>query len=204
MDSRQRILEHMKRFGEASVADLSRALRLTPVTIRHHLEALQAEQLLEPPQARRKTGPGRPEMVYRLSPVADRSMPRNYGELCACMLREVQDDSSGRPLSRLLTRMGEREGLAARPRGEPGSRARHRAVQEHLEARGYFPRLEREDDQLRLTLANCPYLEAAQAAPALCLFDRALLQSLFGQPVRMAGRIVLGEPVCTFYVEDVP
>ena len=46
MDSRQRILEHMKRAGEASVAELSRALRLTPVTIRHHLEALQGERLL--------------------------------------------------------------------------------------------------------------------------------------------------------------
>src|SRR3989304_3566124 len=142
MDSRQRILEHMKRSGEAAVAELSRALRLTPVTIRHHLEALQSERLLEAPQARRKTGPGRPEMVYRLSPGADRSMPPKYGE--------------------------------------------------------------REGGDLKLTLANCPYLEAARATPALCLFDLGLLQSLFGRPVRMAGRIVQQAPVCTFYVEDGP
>jgi len=108
MDSRQRILEHMKRAGEASVAELSRALRLTPVTIRHHLETLQSERLLEAPEARRKTGPGRPEMVYRLSPVADRSMPRNYGELCACLLREFQEQPTGRPLTRILTEVGER------------------------------------------------------------------------------------------------
>jgi predicted ArsR family transcriptional regulator len=204
MDSRQRILEHMKRAGEASVAELSRALRLTPVTIRHHLESLQSERLLEAPQARRKTGPGRPEMVYRLSPVADRSMPRNYGELCACLLREFQEQPTGRPLAGILTEVGEREGRAVQTRGDPGSRSRRGAVQEHLEERGYFPRIEREGDDLKLTLANCPYLEAARATPALCLFDLGLLQSLFGRPVRMAGRIVQQAPVCTFYVEDGP
>jgi predicted ArsR family transcriptional regulator len=204
MDSRQRILEHMKRAGEASVAELSRALRLTPVTIRHHLEALQSERLLEAPEARRKTGPGRPEMVYRLSPVADRSMPRNYGELCACLLREFEEQPTGRALARILTEVGEREGQAVQTRGEPGSRSRRGAVQEHLEQRGYFPQIEREDGHLKLTLANCPYLEAARATPALCLFDLGLLQSLFGRPVRMAGRIVQQAPVCTFYVEDGP
>src|SRR3989337_1056536 len=121
MDSRQRILEHMKRAGEASVAELSRALRLTPVTIRHHLEAMQSEQLLEAPQARRKTARGRPEMVYRLSPVADRSMPRNYGELCACLLREFQGQPPGLPLARILTEVGEREGRAVQTRGGPGT-----------------------------------------------------------------------------------
>ena len=111
------------------------------MTIRHHLEALQSEQLLEAPQARRKTGPGRPEMVYRLSPVADRSMPRNYGELCACLLREFLEQPTGGPLARILTEVGEREGRAVQTRGEPGSRSRRGAVQEHLEERGYFPRI---------------------------------------------------------------
>jgi predicted ArsR family transcriptional regulator len=204
MDSRQRILEHIKRAGAASVAELSRALGLTPVTIRHHLEALQADRLLEPPQPRRKAGPGRPEKVYRLSPVADRSMPRNYGELCACLLQEVREQPAGRPLGRLLTEMGEQHGQAARARGQPGSRSRQQAVCEFLDQRGYFPRLERQGGQLKLTLANCPYLEAARETPALCLYDLGLLSALFGQPVSMAGRIVQQAPVCTFVVEEQP
>jgi predicted ArsR family transcriptional regulator len=53
-----------------------------------------------------------------------------------------------------------------------------------------------------LELANCPYLEVARAAPALCHFDRALLEALFGRPVEMGGRIVQDLPVCTFEVAE--
>lgn len=202
MDSRQRILEYLKRAGEASVAELSRALQLTPVTIRHHLEALQAERLLQPPEARRKTGPGRPEMVYRLSPVADQSMPRNYGELCACLLEQVQRGPAPRSAARMLAEMGERQGGEAGLHGEPGSGRRRASVQEYLERRGYFPAVERQEGRLTLTLANCPFLEAARETPELCLYDLGLMRALFGQPVRMGRRIVQQAPVCTFTLED--
>ena len=85
-DSRQRVIEVLKRRGEASVSELSQALGLTPVTIRHHLDALMEEGVVSPPAARRKAGPGRPEMVFSLTHRADVLTPRNYGELCACLL----------------------------------------------------------------------------------------------------------------------
>lgn len=202
MDSRQRILEYLKRAGEASVAELSRALQLTPVTIRHHLEALQAERLLKPPQARRKTGPGRPEMVYRLSPVADQSMPRNYAELCARLLDQVQRKAGLRSSARMLGDMGEHQGGQAELHGEPGSGRRRASVQEYLERRGYFPSVGRQAGPVTLTLANCPYLEAARETPELCQYDLELLRALFGQPVRMARRIVQQAPVCTFTIGE--
>ncbi len=67
-----------------------------------------------------------------------------------------------------------------------------------LEARGYFPALVHGGKSSGLTLANCPYLEAARDTRALCEFDRALVGELFGQRVRLAGRIVDRDPVCTF------
>ena len=199
LDSRKRILEHLKKSGQASVAELSDALSLTPVTIRHHLEGLRSDGLVGKPVARRKPGPGRPEMVYRGTPAADAHMPRNYGELCRCLLQKLQSPSTEPDLEGVLMEVGME--LGARESVPSGS-SRLRFIERYLENRGYFPNSFRAEGGLRLELANCPYLEVVRTSPALCHFDRALLESLFGKTVEMGGRIVEHQPVCTFYIAE--
>lgn len=192
VESRQRILHHLKRVGEASVADLSAGLGLTAVTIRHHLEALQADGLVSRPTARRKPGPGRPELIYRAAPAADRLMPRNYKELCSCLLGSLSLKLAGADLESTLESIGAEFGRANRADDSmEGLRA-------FLEQRGYFPSLEHSAESTVVELANCPYLELARATPALCHFDRALIGTLLGTEVSIAGRIVDSNPVCSF------
>lgn len=192
--SRLRILQHLKRVGEASVADLSAGLGLTPVTIRHHLEALQEEGLVGSPSARRKSGPGRPELIYRASAAADQLMPRNYGELCGCLLQAIGPDRPAEDLRSTLELVGSELGRSERPASGLSG------VKRFLEQRGYFPSVQRAEQKLTIRLANCPYLELAQSTPALCHFDRALLSGLLDAEVKMGQRIVNQHPVCTFEV----
>ena len=51
-DTRQQILEILKRLGEVTVQDLSNELRLTSVTVRHHLEILRSEGYITEPEIR--------------------------------------------------------------------------------------------------------------------------------------------------------
>ena len=192
LESRQRILESIKKSGQASVAELSKALALTPVTIRHHLEALRSEGLVAEPISRHKPGPGRPEMMYEITSQADSYMPRNYGELCRCLIQAVETPE----LTGLLAEMGSSLGTSAGAIGDS------RVIASYLEERGYFPSLEQSEGMIILKLANCPYLEVAENAPTLCEFDRSLIESLFGREVEMVGRIVASEPVCTFHISS--
>jgi predicted ArsR family transcriptional regulator len=193
LESRQRILEYIKKSGQASVAELSKALALTPVTIRHHLEALRLEGLVAEPISRHKPGPGRPEMMYEITAQADSTMPRNYGELCRCLIQAVETTQTPE-LTGLLAEMGNSLGASA---GAIGDTA---VIASYLDERGYFPSLDQGEGMIILKLANCPYLEVAENAPTLCEFDRSLIESLFGKEVEMVGRIVDGEPVCTFHI----
>jgi len=93
-DSRLRLVEVLKRRNQASVTELSQALGLTPVTIRHHLESLLEDEVVSQPTPRRKAGPGRPEMVYALTPRAEALTPRNYGELCSCLVQALDHGSA--------------------------------------------------------------------------------------------------------------
>ncbi len=194
-ESRQRILESIKQSGQASVAELSQALALTPVTIRHHLEALRSEGLVAEPAPRHKPGPGRPEMMYQVTPAANAYMPRNYGELCGCLIQAV-GSAQTLELEGLLVEMGRELGSSA------GTAGQEAAAMIYLEERGYFPSLEENEGMIILQFANCPYLEVVQGARSLCQFDRALVEALFDGEVEMLGRIVDREPVCTFQISS--
>jgi predicted ArsR family transcriptional regulator len=190
-DSRHRIVEVLKRRNQASVTELSQALDLTPVTIRHHLESLLEDQVVSDPVPRRKAGPGRPEMVYGLTPRADGLTPRNYGELCACLLQAL-DQPSLEP-SGALAHAGSELGSQARG---GAARSRLTALIRFLEARGYYPALEESVAGTVVVLANCPYLEVARAMPHFCSFDVALLESALGASVSVEASIAEHEQAC--------
>ncbi|MEI2697418.1 MAG: ArsR family transcriptional regulator [Microthrixaceae bacterium] len=49
--TRYRILEIMKEQGDVTVAELARQLEMAPVSVRHHLDVLQGENLISAPRA---------------------------------------------------------------------------------------------------------------------------------------------------------
>ncbi len=195
-DSRLRLIEILKRRSMASVTELSQAVGLTPVTVRHHLESLILEGIVAPPVPRRKAGPGRPEMVYVLTDRADRLTPRNYGELCACLLQAVGEGTT-RP-DGLLRAAGSR--LANESTG--GSRpARLTSALNLLDQRGYFPTVEQDAGATTIVLANCPYLEVARAMPEMCQFDLALVEGWLGRSVVAELSIANHAPTCRLRLE---
>lgn len=196
-DSRHRIVEVLKRRHRASVTELSQALDLTPVTIRHHLESLLEDQVVSDPVPRRKAGPGRPEMVYALTARADRLTPRNYGELCACLLQAL-DQPAVEP-SGALSHAGSELGSQARGRVE---RSRLSALIRFLEARGYYPSVDESAEGTVVVLANCPYLEVARAMPHFCRFDVALLESALEASVSVEASIAEHQPACRMRISS--
>ena len=192
-------MEVLKRRQQASVTELSQALGLTPVTIRHHLDSLAADRVVSEPVPRRKSGPGRPEMVYSLTARADEMTPRNYGELCSCLLQALERPAAP-PGPALVTAGTE---LGARLRGA-GGESGFGVVLDFLEARGYFPSLEDDEFGSVVVLANCPYLEVARATPEFCRFDVALLQSALGAKVIPEANIALNDPACRLRITPAP
>ena len=89
--TRQRILEILKDRNTATVEELAHDLGLTPVTIRHHLDILRSEGLVQAPQVKRRDTPGRPQHVYGLTEAADAYFPKNYAGFTDMMLHEMRD-----------------------------------------------------------------------------------------------------------------
>ncbi len=202
-DSRQRILAHLKQYGKASVSELSRALGLTPVTIRHHLEILQQEGLVAPPTPHRRGGPGRPEKIYMATDLAGDLLPRSYDKLCLSLLQTLRATLDPEGLKQVLQDSGRR--LATTRLENPCLKKLPPAQRAHhiLQDLGYLPAWTREKEGPRLALTHCPYVEAALLEPAVCQFDQSLLDQLFGVRVEPISRMAEGAQACLFAI-DIP
>lgn len=76
--TRDIILHTIKQSPQSTVEELAGAADISPVTVRHHLNALQADGIIETASIRRKVG--RPYYVYSLSEKGQELFPRG---MCA-------------------------------------------------------------------------------------------------------------------------
>ena len=124
--------------------------------------------------------------------------PRNYGELCACLLQALEPMTAAAPGA--VAQAG--AGLGSQARGGTG-RSGLQAVIRFLEARGYYPSLDEVESGTVVVLANCPYLEVARAMPHFCRFDVALLESALGARVSAETSIAKHDPSCRLRISPV-
>ena len=113
--TRQEILEILKEERQATVEDLAERLELTPMTIRHHLNILQAQNLVVASKVHRSKKVGRPRLVYTLTDAADDLFPQSYGELARHLVSEVKETMGQQEAEAILRRVADRVASEAPP-----------------------------------------------------------------------------------------
>ena len=196
--TRQEILEILKEESQATVEDLAERLELTPMTIRHHLNVLQAQNLVEASKVRRSQKVGRPRLVYTLTEEADGLFPQNYANLARHLLSEVKETLGPKETRDIIRRIADRIAQEAPPPFEgQGFESRLAQVGEFLNERGFRFRWEKTDDGFVFVNVNCPYRQVAAEHAEVCALDTALLQRLLGVEPKRLGSLRDGETTCS-------
>lgn len=198
--TRQRILEILKERGEATIEELGTALDLTSVTVRHHLDILRGEGLVEVPQVRRRATPGRPQYVYILTEVASDFFPKNYGSLANLMITEVRDRYGPGELDSILQAMARRieQDVPGLTEGPFEERLSH--VVGVLNDRGYIAKWEKNADGYLLHTNNCPYRDVSRDHSEVCTMDMTLISDLLGVVPERILWTAAGENSCTYHI----
>lgn len=87
---RKHILEILKENGSATVAELASSLEMVPVSVRHHLDILQGDNLIGVDRVRRQGSVGRPQQVYTLTDQAEEHFPDNFAVLASGLVRQLK------------------------------------------------------------------------------------------------------------------
>jgi DeoR family suf operon transcriptional repressor len=197
--TRQEILEILKEERQATVEDLAQRLELTPMTIRHHLNVLQAQNLVVASKVHRSKKVGRPRLVYTLTESADDLFPQSYGQLARHLVSEVKQTMGEDEAEAILRRVAERVASEAPPSVE-GQEFEQRLdqVMDFMNEQGFISRWEKAEDGYVITNINCPYRHVSQEHNEVCIMDTEILTNLLGVEPKRISSMRDGEPSCSF------
>ena len=198
--TREHILRLLKESGRATVDDLSRALGLTPVTVRHHLDILRGEGLVAAPLIRRRKAPGRPQHVYTLTEDAGKHFPKSYDHLASMILTELRAILPADELEQMMERIGNRIADQADVPDVGSFETKLVSIVAYLNERGYLASWEQEGDGYKLHVANCPFEQVSLLHSEVCTVDMTLLTRLFRQSPERVTWASQTDRQCTYFV----
>ncbi len=195
--SRRRLLEALKRRGDATLQELGAALGLSRETLREHVHALAADGLVARAGTRRG-GPGRPEILYRLTARAEGLFPQRESEVLAELAAHLLARGRQEELRRFFAQRAGRRLGAARGR-LAGLRGRRRLeeVARILSDEGYMA----EVVNGALRLAHCPLRGVVAVTRLPCRAELALVERLLGRKLRRTDYLPEGGASCSYRME---
>lgn len=190
------LLDALKQRGRATVPELAGDLDLNVETVRDHLRSLEARDLARR-DGTRAQGPGRPEVVYVLTPAAEALFPRREGEILRGLARYLVAHGQGPQLRGFLAEYAaeRRDRGLARVAGLEGEE-RVRAVARLLDEMGFMPVLDERGATLRL--CHCPMGDLVEATDLPCREEIGMLRDLLGAPMTRIEHRPNGDLACAY------
>lgn len=158
-----------------AVSELVDRFGLNHNTVRQHLAKLRAADLIEDVRDN-PTGPGRPRILYHLTPEAAAGWNDEgpYQRLSMLLLDLAAGNSTPLEVGRAAGRALGHEVVES----EDPLRSMERAVADQ----GFAPRIERHGDRAELILEHCPFAAAASAdSDLVCQLHRGMAEGLAEQ-----------------------
>ena len=188
--ARQKVLTYFNKTRTASAREISRALKMSAATVRHHLRVLASDGRLEIVFVRVQDRRGRPQKVYSLPRSA---LGDNLAALSDALLVEA---SSGVRMEALAKHLVGEANFASQPLVK-----RLNLTVENLNQMNYHARWEAGSEGPRIIFSHCPYASIIEKHPELCRMDEAMLKEWMGQPAAQIFKIGKdGSSVCVFAI----
>jgi predicted ArsR family transcriptional regulator len=203
--SQRTLLELLKRRGAATLAELEVGIDVARETVRSHLESLTAQRLIERSGVRRQ-GPGRPQVIYRLSAQGEALFPRREGEILADLARHLLQGAHPELLEDFFAARtaAKRAQLASRLSGL-GAAERLNEIATALSREGFLAEPVLEGGRpARLRLCHCPLRDLVAVTHLPCRAEMALVEELLGSPLQRTQFMPDGDASCTYAIASAP
>ncbi len=197
--TRWEILQLLKRRGKATVDELARALGMTLMGVRLHLVVVERDGYVRRSTVRQK--PGRPALVYSLTPKAEEVFPKRY-DLLAQKLLEALGQAEHLPDPRAITESAARK-MAIPLAGRITGTSLDQRVEEAgaiLDEIGAFASVERVEGGHLIHQHNCLFYCVAQRNREVCSIDETILKEMLGVEVRQTECLLDGAGRCSHFV----
>ncbi|WP_320778250.1 helix-turn-helix transcriptional regulator [Streptomyces sp. CRN 30] len=209
--TRNRVARSILDHGPSTVAELAGRLGLTQAAVRRHLDALVADDVVQPREQRvygARTR-GRPAKVFALTDCGRDAFDQSYDKLAMDALRWIAEHAGGEEAVVAFARAR----IAAQARAyreavdQAAPEGRTEALAKALSEDGYAATarsapLPHRGEQL--CQHHCPVAHVAEQFPQLCEAETEIFSQLLGTHVQRLATIAHGDGVCTTFIPGAP
>lgn len=198
--TREKILRTLLAYPNSSIKALAEEVGINGISIRHHLAALEADNLVTSSEERH--GVGRPRLVYSLTEKGAEQFPTSYLRLTHRLLTLLKETTSQEIISDLFSKMGKE--IVAEYDFDFGNISdieRLNKIKQILTKEGFIVNWEKEENSFRLKTLSCPYFQIGFEHPEVCNLDYAVISAFFSDPVIIKSCIFEGDKHCTFEIQ---
>ena len=198
--TRWEILQLLKRRERATVQELAKALNMTLMGVRLHLVVVERDGYVRRSTLREK--PGRPAMVYSLTPKAEEIFPKRYDLLAENLLKATQREGVACDPSAIVAMTGHELAQTFLSRMNGGMAGRIEDASQILDEMGGFTTCEKVEGGYLIHQYNCLFYRVAARNRDVCAIDQIFLRELLGTEPQRKACLLDGGGCCTYFVPD--
>ena len=197
--TREKILRTLLAFPGSTINDLAEVVGINGISVRHHLTALEAENLVT--SAEERHGVGRPRLVYSLTEKGVEEFPTNYLRLTRRILESLQEKLTPAELKSMFEDIGAEIAEPYQKDLEHKSLAeRIKLVKTVMTKEGFIVEVEKNQEAYIITSLSCPYYQVGLEHPIVCNLDRSMIARLIGSEIEPDSCIFDGSDRCIFQI----
>lgn len=200
--TRELVLKTLLTHPHCTIPDLAQSVGINDISVRHHINSLQAEGLVNSEEQRH--GVGRPRRVYFLTEAGLERFPTRYLRLTIRLLEQLKETMPAAMVTQLFNQMAEE--LAQDYTSQTDFK--HMSMEQRLDAmksmlakEGFNIQWERQGNQYYIHEVSCPYYHVGQNHPEVCAVDRTLISAALDVPAQKTHCILNGDNTCTYIVD---
>jgi DeoR family transcriptional regulator, suf operon transcriptional repressor len=198
-NTREHVLKTLLTHERSTINELAKAVGINPISVRHHINKLEAEYLVASEEERH--GVGRPRRVYYLTEKGREQFPTRYIQFTIRLLEQLKETMPTSMLNQLFSEMA-RDMASDYESALDGLSIEERldVVKELLTNEGFTVEWEKEANQYKIREINCPYYQVGITHPEVCVLDETLISTLLDIPAQKIKCILNGDSYCTYVI----
>jgi DeoR family suf operon transcriptional repressor len=199
--TRQRVLRTLLVRQHCTINELAEAVDINPISVRHHINKLEADGLVTSEEERH--GVGRPRRLYSLTEQGVERFPSRYVRLTLRLLQQLKGTMPDAMVRGLFEQMAQdmASDYQAEAEGLP-MEAKLDLVTALLSQEGFTVEWEKHEQGYTIREISCPYYHIGQSHPEVCSVDQALISTVLSVPAHKVQCVLNGDALCTYVVSQ--
>jgi predicted ArsR family transcriptional regulator len=199
--TRNLVLKHLLNHQRSTINDLAKAVKINPISVRHHVARLEKDGMVD--SAEERHGVGRPRRVYFLTETGMEHFPGRTIKLTNRILDELRDTLPAEQFSRVFAGMASQAANDLPSQAELGKMSldqRLKAMKSWLNKEGFGVQIQRNEKEVIIKETSCPYFYVGQTHSEVCSIDKALIARALSVDPQRTSCLLSGDSHCTYVI----